>query len=327
MTERLKEIELLDDSFANSPLGVHYHPERIYIESREPQNMDNYHIHGHVEINLPFGSQVDYLINGREVTIAEGHLGIFWAANPHLLVNRHQCHNMMIAYIPIHTFLAWPLDDQLFNAILNGATLCSETPYALPQEQLAQWIKDFLQHDENLSALVSEELQIMLRRISFYGWTTLLIADLQPEERITRANPGLNQVQGMLDYIAHHYNTGITTLDIAGQVGLHPNYAMNQFKKVMRISIKKYIHRMRINYAKALLFDTNRSIIDIAMTVGFTTNARFYDIFKQLEGIPPKQYRIMARQNIHKAIPAGLNSEKSAQAVEMGLFESKIVNK
>lgn len=313
MNEIIEEIELLDDSFANSPLGVHYHPDRIYIESRAPDNMDSYHVHGHVEINIPFGSQVDYLINGREVTIAEGHLGIFWAANPHLLLNRQQCHNMLIAYIPIQTFLCWPLEDQLFNAILNGATLCSEAPYELPKKQLAQWIKDFLQHDENLSSLISEELQIMLRRISFYGWTTLLSADLQPEERITRANPGLNQVQAMLDYIVHHYDTDITTLDIANHVGLHPNYAMNQFKKVMRISIKKYIHRMRINHAKALLVDTNRSIIDIAMSIGFSTNARFYDIFKQLEGMPPNQYRIMVRQNIHKSIPAGPNSEEAPE--------------
>jgi len=36
MTEIIEEIELLDDSFAKSPLGVHYHPDRIYIESREP---------------------------------------------------------------------------------------------------------------------------------------------------------------------------------------------------------------------------------------------------------------------------------------------------
>ena len=77
----MKEIELLDDSFANSPLGVHYHPERIYIESSEPDNMSGYHWHGHIEINIPFGGNVDYLINGRKFTIPDGHLGAFWAAN------------------------------------------------------------------------------------------------------------------------------------------------------------------------------------------------------------------------------------------------------
>lgn len=312
MTEIFEEIEVLDDCFANSPLGVHYHPDRIYIESREPDNMGRYHWHGHIEINIPFGSQVDYLINGRKFTIQEGHLGAFWAANPHMLLNRHQCHKIMIAYIPIQEFLCWPLEDKFFDGILNGAIFCSTTPYELSEAQLAQWVRDFLQHDENLSNLVSEELQIMLRRISFYGWTKLLSADLNPKERITRINSGLHQVQAMLDYITRYYNTAITTQDIAQHVGLHPNYTMNQFKKVMRISIKKYIHRLRINHAKALLIDTNQSIINIAMTVGFSTNARFYDIFKQQEGIPPKHYRMMVRQNIHKVIPAGLNSKKAS---------------
>lgn len=312
MTGIFEDIELLDDSFANSPLGVHYHPERIYIESREPDNMAGYHWHGHVEINLPFGSQVDYLMNGREFTIPEGHIGIFWATNPHMLLNRHQCYKMMIAYIPIQTFLCWPLEDKLFNSVLNGETISSSQIYNLSETQLQQWIKDFLQQDEILSSLVAEELQIMLRRISFYGWKTILSSELQPEERLTHNHSELKQVQVMLDYIARYYNTPISTGDIAKQVGLHPNYAMNQFKKVMHTSIKKYIHRIRINHAKALLLETNRSIIDIAMSIGFTTNARFYDIFKQLEGMPPKQYRIMTRQNIHKAIPAGRNPSNNS---------------
>ncbi|MEJ6120708.1 AraC family transcriptional regulator [Vibrio sp. 2-Bac 85] len=235
---------------------MHYHPERIHIESGTPGNMECYHWHGHVEINLPFRDKVDYLINGRKFTIAEGHIGIFWAANPHMLYNRHQCQEMMIAYIPIQEFLCWPLEDKLFNDVLNGATLCSRHVYKLSKDQLRQWIKDFMQQDKTLSALVADELQIMLRRVSFYGWKTLLNAELQPEERITRASTGLDQVQGMLDYIAHNYNTPITTKDIAKQVGLHPNYAMNQFKKVMRISIKKYIHRIRINHAKAYMDST-----------------------------------------------------------------------
>ena len=219
MTDIFKDIEFLDDHLANSPSGVHYHPERIYIESGAPVNMSRYHWHGHVEINIPFGDKVDYLLNGRTFTIAEGHLGIFWAANPHMLYNLHQCRQMMIAYIPIQEFLCWPLEDKLFNAVLNGAVLCSNQIYKLSKTQLTQWIKDFLQHDETLSSLVSDELQIMLRRVSFYGWKTLLNAELQSDERITRATPGINHVQGMLDYIAHNYNTPITTQDIAKQVG------------------------------------------------------------------------------------------------------------
>jgi AraC-like DNA-binding protein len=100
----------------------------------------------------------------------------------------------------------------------------------------------------------------------------------------------------MLEFIAKNYDTPIKAADIASHVSLHPNYAMGQFKKVMRTSIKQYVNSMRINHARALLSDTNRSILDIALTVGFSANSRFYDSFQKVVGTTPQAYRDEIRQ-------------------------------
>lgn len=292
MSLEFKSIESLDEGFAQSPLGVHYQPDRVYLEEREPDNMQCYHWHGHVEINLPFEDRVDYLINGRTFTLPANHLGAFWAAVPHRLIERHQCKSMMIAYVPIHTFLYWPLDEPIYNDLLHGAVLASASPYPLARNHLNLMISDFQEHDETLSALISDELLIMLRRVTRYGWRQLLAPDVTEKRCIARGDPSLVQVQAMLEFIAKNYDRPITSELIASEVGLHPNYAMNQFKKVMRTSIKQYINRMRINHAKALLADTRRSILDIALCVGFGSSSRFYVAFKQYEEMTPQAFRL-----------------------------------
>ena len=311
MSFELDAIESLDEGFTESPLGVHYQPDRIYIEQREPGNMACHHWHGHVEINLPFDDSVDYLLNGRRFTLPAGHLGVFWAAVPHRLIDRRRCRRMMVAYVPIQMFLLWPLEERLYNDLLHGAVLASRDPYPLPPDQLDLLIRDFHQWDDTLSTLVAEELLIMLRRVTWYGWQQVLEPTLREQQPIRRGDPSLDQVRKMLDYIAKHYDEPITTASIAGQVGLHPNYAIGQFKKVMRTSIKQYINRMRVNHAKALLADTRRPILDIALSVGFSANSRFYVAFKRFEGMTPLQYRRLAYEGGRREIPQGEQRDPS----------------
>ena len=78
---------------------------------------------------------------------------------------------------------------------------------------------------------------------------------------------------------------------------LHPNYAMNLFKQVMGYSIKDHITMMKVNHARALLAETNRSILDVSLTTGFSAMSRFYESFHKLVGVTPHQYRLNTRSN------------------------------
>ena len=65
----------------------------------------------------------------------------------------------------------------------------------------------------------------------------------------------------------------------------------------MGYSIKDHITMMKINHARALLAETNRSILDISLTTGFSAMSRFYEAFQKLVGITPNQYRLTTRSN------------------------------
>ncbi len=65
-----------------------------------------------------------------------------------------------------------------------------------------------------------------------------------------------------LGFIAENYDQALTINDVAEHVKLNANYAMGIFQRVMQLTMKQYITAMRINHVRALLSDTDKSILD-----------------------------------------------------------------
>lgn len=100
----------------------------------------------------------------------------------------------------------------------------------------------------------------------------------------------------MLGFIAKNYNQALTINNVAKHVKLNANYAIKIFQQVMQLTIKQYITAMRINHVRALLSNTNKSILNIALTASFRSSSRFYSTFGKYVGMSPQQYRKLSQQ-------------------------------
>ena len=79
--------------------------------------------------------------------------------------------------------------------------------------------------------------------------------------------------------------------EIAGSVGLHPNYAMTLFHHKTGLTIMDYVTRQRVSHAQLLLATTDAKIVDVAFHAGFGSVSRFYSAFKSSCGMKPSEYR------------------------------------
>ena len=59
----------------------------------------------------------------------------------------------------------------------------------------------------------------------------------------------------------------------------------------MGVSFSNYLNKIRIEQSKLLLKNTDFSIVEIAMEVGFEDQSYFSKVFKNLTKMTPKQYR------------------------------------
>ena len=57
------------------------------------------------------------------------------------------------------------------------------------------------------------------------------------------------------------------------------------------LTVVDFIHQRRIEEAKRLLRDSKDCIYEIADQVGFKCPCYFSKVFKELEGVSPKEYR------------------------------------
>lgn len=93
------------------------------------------------------------------------------------------------------------------------------------------------------------------------------------------------------EFIWGNYNQDISLKKMAAAVGISPYYLSHLFRKEMGISFLEYLSSVRISIAKKLLEQTNMSILQICLEVGYQDPSHFAKIFKSREGIQPTQYR------------------------------------
>ena len=99
------------------------------------------------------------------------------------------------------------------------------------------------------------------------------------------------QLRQVLEYIHAHLEQDIKLADLAGSIGMSQFHFSHLFKQSIGTSPYQYLLQQRIERAKQLLKQTDRSIVDIALECGFNSHSHLSKQFRQLTGMTPKSYR------------------------------------
>lgn len=165
--------------------------------------------------------------------------------------------------------------------------------------EVRRWQQELNHENEQIRQLAIDEIALMLKRLSLAGWQPILVNKTSRTHKNSVSRHAQFYVSQMLEFIAAHYDQALTVDAVAEHVKLNPNYAMGVFQRVMQQTMKQYITAMRINHVRALLSDTDKTILDIALTAGFRSSSRFYSTFTRYVGMPPQQYRKLSQQRRH----------------------------
>ncbi len=267
---------------------------RFGIRLFEPEVMAAPHWHGHIEANFLINATMVYAVDGDRILVPEGRLVLFWAGVPHQLttVNRTGATRPMLCnvYIPVDAFLFMPHIARLQVALLSGAMV------ALPerlcdQAMIERWYADYRSGDFERTDVVKMDMNGLFRRALLDDLTFLRapLAELGDERAISSAH--IRHVVEMVRFIMEHLGAPMTNADVAAVTGLHQNYALMLFTRIMRLPMKQFVIRMRLLRARALLTESSMPITSVADAAGFTSISQFYQHFKSAYGLPPNALR------------------------------------
>lgn len=151
---------------------------------------------------------------------------------------------------------------------------------------LVYYINCILDKADNFSS----ECNIMARLIQ-------VLIEIDKCLALPKFNSGLIYVKNAQNYIKNNFVKKITIEDVANHVGVHKAYLQRIFRIESGLSILQYINKLRIEKCKRMLIETNLTIDEICLHLGFTNRQQLIYEFKQYTGITPSDYR---RDNLNR---------------------------
>ncbi|MCS0495940.1 AraC family transcriptional regulator [Ancylobacter sp. MQZ15Z-1] len=117
-------------------------------------------------------------------------------------------------------------------------------------------------------------------------------APVQPKET-RRPKSGLPKwrFKRVAAYVAENLAESVTLADMATAAGLSRMHFAAQFRVSTGMRPHDYLLRQRIEAAQQMMLETGDSLIQIALGVGFQTQAHFTTVFRKIVGETPYQWR------------------------------------
>ena len=93
------------------------------------------------------------------------------------------------------------------------------------------------------------------------------------------------------EFISAYFDQSITLADAARAACLSPNHFLRSYKQLFGMSPHQYLTERRLQESKRLLLQTDKSITDICMEIGFQSPSSFSGLFSKRFSMTPSQFR------------------------------------
>ncbi len=171
-------------------------------------------------------------------------------------------------------------EERVFNNVME--TLSHIRPFSESRELIDSFISDI----GNSSGLLSLQ-------VAFAGLIVKLFEHWN-EESVGQKNKSSRAeiiVRQALLYLSEYSSSHISVNDLASSLNISYRHLARIFKNITGVTIIEKLNELRVNHAKRLLIDSDKSIREIALTVGFENEYYFSNTFSQYVYSAPTEFR------------------------------------
>ncbi len=99
------------------------------------------------------------------------------------------------------------------------------------------------------------------------------------------------RIESAINYINENFKQQPSLDEIAAAVHMSPFHFQKLFTDWAGVSPKKFLQYISVNYAKKLLQVPQANLFDVAFETGLSGTSRLHDLFVNIEGMTPAEYK------------------------------------
>ncbi|TGL63661.1 methylated-DNA--[protein]-cysteine S-methyltransferase [Leptospira sarikeiensis] len=104
-------------------------------------------------------------------------------------------------------------------------------------------------------------------------------------------NTDFNRIAEAIHFLRKNFKTQPRLEDVANKLHLSPHHFQRMFTDWAGVSPKKFLQYTTLEYAKKLLKENGNSLLDTALDSGLSGTGRLHDLFVNIEGMTPGEYK------------------------------------
>jgi AraC-like DNA-binding protein len=209
----------------------------------------------------------------------------------------------------------FPLADQPLRSMKNGLIAWVAVVCRVAMDLGADDLKGYMLSDYYINEIEEKASRDSWKKVI----RTVLdhYIELVREGREGRYSPRIKQA---LRHIKRRVFEPCGLRELAGDLGLNPNYLSWLFKKETGLTLTRYVQQVKIEEAKRLMAIREHSLSDIADILRFTSLSYFSRVFKRLTGCSPREYLAERRKSAPAATAPAVPTSAGSAPPEPGRY-------
>ena len=227
------------------------------------------HIHQFAELVIPLENELEITVDGKSEILNVGDAGFVFPFQPHSYESKK----------------------------VNKLALFVFSPYVIPDffsktENQVGTRAVFKPRESTLEMFKSRTLdKIDFDLFDIKGCMYLILSDFLEQVELCDS-PAINEIAvSVVNYIQENLTESITLSAIAKSLGYNPNYLSQCISEIFGMNLRTLIASIRSDKARYLLYETDKTGLEICYECGFGSERSFHRQFKAVTGRTPKEYR------------------------------------
>lgn len=248
----------------------------------------SYHYENIYQVLFVMAGKILYRVGEKEYEVSRGGM---------IILNTREDHTLKVLEYPYERYLIQIRSDFFLQEVqypeiiavfikrpsnFSHLLTVSESVWNYIYDIILEMEREYLRKNKYWEIYVGSDLRRMF--ILIFRECSDVLSMMKTGNSITIAYKVMN-------FLEHHFAEDITVDSIAESMFLNKNYIAHVFKDETGFSLMNYVISLRVNKAKLLLTETDKSITDIATECGYSDFTYFSKQFKKNTGLTPSKFR------------------------------------